>query len=148
MALGLRSIFVVVAFALIGALAPSPARADVRLELGGAYWLDQGGVFTADLALTTAVARSIAVGGRVGGVLTTDPTGGGLPIDLLVRFQVVRPLFIEVLGGPWLLFDRGDTVHGHFAIAIGTSAGSVTFAAELGYLDPDPIFGAKIGFRL
>lgn len=150
MALGSRVALFMLPLILVAAsvAAPRPAHAEARLELGGAYWLDRGGVFDVDLALTTPVARSISVGGRLGAVLTTDPTHGGIPLDLMVRIDVLRPVFFEVLGGPWLLFDSGETVRGHFAVAIGTSAGSVTFAAEVGYLDPAAVFGAKLGFRL
>lgn len=128
--------------------APRPAAADTRFELGGNYWLHQGGAFTAMLALDTPVTRWLAVGGRAGGVLTTDPVRGGVPIDLAVRLHVARPVYLELLGGSWLLFDSGQTVRGHVALAIGTGSSSVNFAVELGYLDPEPIFGAKLGFRL
>jgi hypothetical protein len=129
------------------ALAPKPAEAGARLGLGAHYWLVKAGVFDLDLTLDTMVASSIAVGGRFGFLFTSSPTDLGVPIDLLMRFYITSPIFLEVMGGPWIFFDSGP-LRAHFAVALGIQTGSIAFGPEVGYLEPRAIIGMKLAFRL
>jgi hypothetical protein len=129
---------------------PARAASGVSLRLGGDYLLDGGpGVFSLGLGLETWLGRRgiVSVGGRFGGLITTSPTTGGIPVDVFLRFRFSR-VYLEGVGGPWIFFD-GDTVRGHVAGGFGLIARDVEFGAEIGFLSPDKTqLGVRIGLRI
>lgn len=125
-----------------------PAGAAVELGLGADYWTaPQRGEFQLTLAADTALARHIAVGGRFGALLTSGPSGVGVPIDLRLRVRIQR-LYLEGLVGPWILFDEPDPVRIHVAFGFGLASGGLLFGLEVGYLDPSALVGLRLAFRL
>jgi len=138
-----------VAAALAAALAlPARAASPVSLRLGGDYLLDGGpGVFSFQLGLEKPLGRVVTVGGRFGGLLTTSPTTGGVPIDVFLRFRLSR-IYVEGLGGPWIFF-QGDSLRGHAAVGFGMLARNFEFGGEIGYLSPSRTqLGVRLAFRL
>jgi hypothetical protein len=136
--------------AVLAATVALPARAasPVSLRLGGDYLLDGGpGVFSFQLGLEKPLGRVVSVGGRFGGLLTTSPTTGGVPIDVFLRFRIARA-YLEGVGGPWIFF-QGDTLRGHAAVGFGLLGRDIEFGGELGYLSPGRTqLGARLAFRL
>ena len=136
--------------AVLAAAVALPARgaSPVSLRLGGDYLLDGGpAIFSFQLGLEKPLGRVVAVGGRFGGLLTTSPTTGGVPIDVFLRFRLGRA-YIEGLGGPWIFF-QGDTLRGHAAVGFGLLAREIEFGGEIGYLSSGRTqLGARLGFRL
>jgi len=133
----------VLAFAL-------PARATpLSLRIGADALLNGGpGVFSLGLGLETALGRRVSVGARFGGLITTSPTTGGLPLDVFLRLRVNR-VYFEGVGGPWIFFSNGDTVRGHVAGGLGLLMHDWEFGAEVGYLSPDRTqLGLRVGVRL
>jgi hypothetical protein len=127
---------------------PARAASSVSLRLGADALLNGGpGVFSLGLGVETALARRVVVGGRFGGLLTTSPTSGGVPLDVFLRFRIGRA-YLEGVGGPWIFFT-GDTLRGHGAVGFGLLAQDVEFGAEFGFLSPDRTqLGLRLGFRL
>jgi hypothetical protein len=70
-----------------------------------------------------------------------------VPLDLLLRIRIVSPIFIEVTGGPWIMFNTGDDLRAHFGFGIAIVSGSLSFGPEVSYLEPDPMIGARLAFR-
>lgn len=137
------------AAALAAAIAlPARAASPVSLRLGGDYLLDGGpGLFSFQLGLEKPLGRVVSVGGRFGGLLTTSPTTGGIPLDVFLRFRLGRAYF-EGLGGPWIFFE-GDTLRGHGAVGFGLLARDFEFGGEIGFLSPSRTqLGVRLGFRL
>jgi hypothetical protein len=131
-------------------LLPAAAHAvPLRLDLGVDDWTaGPTAEFNITLAPSVRLARHIRIGGRFGALLTTSPTEGGIPIDLDLRLNFYRNRFyIEGLAGPWLYFS-GDLVHAHAALGFGLLAGRVSFGLEAGYLQPNGVFGVRLGFVL
>jgi hypothetical protein len=142
-----RMLPVVVCAALALAL---PARASpISLRLGADALLNGGpGVFSLGLGLESALGRRVSVGARFGGLITTSPTTGGIPLDVFLRVRVNR-IYVEGVGGPWIFFSNGDTVRGHVAGGLGFLMHDWEFGAEVGYLSPDRTqLGLRIGVRL
>ena len=125
---------------------PEPAEASARLNLGGNYWFTKAGVFDLTLALDTPVVRSFSIGGRAGAAITVDPATAAIPVDFVLRLTV-RQFYFEGLLGPWIFF-KGDALRFHGSFGFGLQRKSFLFGIEVGYLDPEPIIGFKIGFRL
>jgi hypothetical protein len=97
-------------------------------------------------ALDTPIARHLTMGGRFGLVLESDPTRFGVPLDARIRFKL-RRFYLDGLAGAWLFF-KGDE---HFRFHAAGGAGfllsrTVRLGAELGYLDPSLMVGARISF--
>jgi hypothetical protein len=143
-----RAIAVAAVVVLIAAL-PAKAAAPVSLRLGGDYLFDGGpGIFSLQLGLETPLGRTVSVGGRFGGLLTTSPTTGGIPLDVFLRFRLGR-VYLEGVGGPWFFFSGNDTLRGHAAVGFGLLTRNFEFGAEFGYLSPSRTqLGARLGFRL
>jgi len=143
----MRRLLVVAAASAMVAL-PAHAASHVSLRLGGDYLLDGGpGLFLLQLGVDAPLGRVVTVGGRFGGLLTTSPTTGGVPLDVFLRFRLGRA-YLEGLGGPWIFFN-GDTLRGHGAVGFGILARDFEFGGEIGFLSPDRTqLGVRIGFRL
>jgi hypothetical protein len=143
----MRRVLLSAAFALAFAL-PARAASPVSLRLGGDYLLDGGpGIFSLGLGIESALGRRVSVGGRFGGLLTTSPTTGGVPLDVFLRFRFSR-VYLEAVGGPWIFF-QGDTLRGHGAVGFGLLARDLEFGAEIGFLSPDRTqLGLRLGFRI
>ena len=127
-----------------------PARASpLSLRLGADALLNGGpGVFSLGLGVESALGRRVSVGARFGGLITTSPTSGGIPLDVFLRIRVSRA-YIEGVGGPWIIFTGGDTFRGHAAVGLGLVARDLEFGAEIGFVSPDRTqLGARIGIRL
>jgi len=129
--------------------APPPARAAPTLRLGGYYLLDGGpGLFSLTLGVDTRLARAVTVGVRAGGLVTTSPTTGAVPIDVALRLSTGR-VYFEGLAGPWIFFT-GDTLRGHAAFGFGLLARELEFGAEVGWLSgfSRAMIGARLGFHI
>jgi len=133
--------------ALAVLLAPAAGRADVSVGLGANYWIEQGGLFSLDIGVRTALARQLLVGGRFGAFLTTQEKVG-IPLDLTLTIPIAkRRVYIEALGGPWLSFE-GDFVRAHAAFGFGLQSGDLRAGIEAGWLSPAGILGAHLSWRI
>ena len=92
-------------------------------------------------AVDTPLASFLAVGGRFGVLLASAGPRVGVPLDLLLRIRIASPLSIEVTGGPWIMFDSGDSLRAHFGFGVAIHSGSISFGPEVGYLEPDAMIG-------
>lgn len=131
-------------------VAPSRSEAaSLSLGLGAHYWLRSGGVFPFDLSIEQYVARQISVGGRFGVAIATAGGGAvGIPLDILFNVDITRQLYLQLAGGPWIFFGGDASVHAHIAFGFGLKAGIISFGPEVGYLQPNGIFGFKLAFNL
>lgn len=139
---------VLIAAALVCA---SPQRAEAvtaRMSLGANYWFAHQGVFDLSFTAETPLASFISVGGRFGVLLTSEGPKVGIPLDLLVRLHIVSPIYIEVTGGPWIVFNTGDDLRAHFGFGIGLTSGTISFGPEVSYLEPDAMIGVRLAFHL
>jgi hypothetical protein len=137
----------VLALAIGAAAAPGPAEAAAyRLGLGASYWFEESGVFDFTLGVSTRVARHLSVGGRFGAAIITAPSTAAIPLDVVLRADLSRA-YLEVLGGPWILF-KGDALRGHFAMGFGLRSRGISAGVEVGYLDPNAMLGFKLAFAL
>jgi hypothetical protein len=124
--------------------------AEIDLGLGANYWTDPRlGVFDLDLRILEPIAHSLAVGGRLGGLIAAanGTTDFGIPLDIDLHISVNR-IYFDVLGGPWILFGGGTTVRAHAAFGFGLQASSISFGLEVGYLDPGAMIGLRLAFRI
>lgn len=139
---------------LVATLAGSQAFATpVRLNLGADDWVDVTGEFNLTLAVSAPLTRAFSIGGRFGALITSSPTVVGVPLDLDLRLAPRRtPIYAEFLVGPWILFQndayRDNAVRAHVAFGFGYRSRVVELGIEVGYLDPKPIFGLRVGFVL
>ena len=135
---------------ILAAIFAAPAaRAAPTLRLGGDYILDGGpGLFSLTLGLDTPLARSVTLGGRFGGLVTTSPGNAGVPLDVFLRFHSGR-VYFEGEGGPWIFFN-GDTVRGHVGFGFGLISRELEFGAEVGYLSSysRATIGVRLGFHI
>lgn len=131
-------------------LAPTSSRAsaDVRLGLGADYWLDRGAAFNFTLGVDADVVGPISVGARFGALLVTEPNTFAVPADVVLRANLGRNrrVYIEGLAGPWIFFE-GETFRAHGAFGFGIQGRSVSLGLEVGYLQPKPIVGLRLGWR-
>jgi hypothetical protein len=134
--------------AALAVAGPARAASPVSLRLGGDYMLNGGpAIFSLGLGIESLLGRRVSVGGRFGGLLTTSPTTGGVPLDVFLRFRFSRA-YLEGVGGPWFFFT-GDTLRGHGAVGFGLLARDLEFGAEIGFLSPDRTqLGFRLGFRI
>ncbi|MBJ6764888.1 hypothetical protein JGU66_29340 [Myxococcaceae bacterium JPH2] len=133
-------------FTLILALAPGSSEASaVRVGLGADYWIDTSALFSFTLGVEGHVAGPLSVGGRVGAVLVTDGNTVGVPLDVYLRATIDR-VYLEGLAGPWIFFE-GDTFRAHGAFGFGLQGKAASIGVEVGYLDPKPTIGLKLGYR-
>jgi hypothetical protein len=134
--------------ALAVCLAPDRSEAaDFRLTLGGDYQIDNGAFFHLTGAVDFVFVGPLSIGTRFGALLATQPNTLGIPLDLDLRIHPGRtPLYLELLGGPWIFFE-GDTFRAHAAFGFGYQARSVSFGLEVGYLEPKPHIGLRLGWR-
>jgi hypothetical protein len=123
---------------------PCPCSADTRLGLGADYLTDNRGIFQLTLSADTPLARSIAVGGRVGAMLVTGPVVGA-PLDVFLRINLGR-VYVDGLVGPWFFFSGPDSVRLHGGLGFGLrTTRRMSFGMEVGGLSAG---GALIGLRL
>jgi len=129
-------------------LAPARSEAvDFRLALGGDYQIDTGALFHLTGAVDFVFVGPLAIGTRFGVLLATPPNTLGIPLDLNLRFKPRRvPIYLELLGGPWLFFE-GDVFRAHAAFGFGYQGRSIYFGLEVGYLEPKPHIGLRLGWR-
>jgi hypothetical protein len=132
------------------ALFLAPARSDateVRLTLGADYQLETTPFFHVTGAVDFVQLGPFAIGGRFGVLLATQSNTLGIPLDLSLRLTPRRtPLYLEALVGPWL-FLGGDTFRGHGAFGFGFQGRSVSLGLEVGWLEPRPHVGVRLGWR-
>ncbi|HEX8823541.1 MAG TPA: hypothetical protein VF794_26700 [Archangium sp.] len=129
-------------------LAPERSEAaDFRLNLGADYHIDNGAFFSLTGAVDFALVGPLSIGARFGALLATQPNTLGVPLDLSLRIRPGRtPLYLELLGGPWVYFE-GDTFRAHGAFGFGYQARSFSVGLEVGYLEPKPHVGLRLGWR-
>ncbi len=129
-------------------LAPERSEAaDFRLTLGGDYHIDNGAFFSVTGAVDFVFFGPLSVGTRFGALLATQPNTLGIPLDLDLRIRPRRvPLYVELLVGPWIYFE-GDVFRAHGAFGFGYQGRSVSFGLEIGYLEPKPHIGLRLGWR-
>lgn len=126
-------------------LAPKTSHAELRLELGAFGWIDESALFDLTLSGDLHVGRHVEVGLRGGAGLTSGPTAAVIPVDLQLRILVSR-FYIEGDVGPWFII-ADSPVHAHGTVGFGVDIGMFTAGLEIGYLQPEPILGAKVGLR-
>lgn len=128
---------------------PRAEAADVRLGLGGDYQVNRRFLGEVTLTVDGAVARYIRVGGRFGALIASGRPDFGVPLDLEVRALLAgRRVYLEGLFGPWLIFDSDRFIHLHAAVGFGLQSGGLSFGLEVGWLDPSPMLGLRLGFRI
>lgn len=121
---------------------------NVRIGLGADAWFeDHGGLFSLLVGVDTGLAGPLSVGGRFGVALATGPDDVAVPLDLVLRLNFSRA-YVEVLGGPHIFFDSPEHVRGHGAFGFGLKSGALSFGLEAGYLDPAPVIGLRLAYRL
>ncbi|HYH98455.1 hypothetical protein [Hyalangium sp.] len=125
----------------------SSQAANIRLGLGADYWFDEGAAFQFNLGVETHLAGPLHLGGRFGIAFLTEPSTLGIPIDLVLRFDLTRRFYLEGLVGPWIVIDSGETLRAHAAFGFGIRSGALTFGLEVGYASPEPILGVRLGYR-
>ena len=140
------------ALALLLAASPAEARrggaTNVAFGLGADYLIDpEEGEFQATLALETPIVRALTVGARFGALITSDSNDVGVPIDFRLRLRT-SGLYFDGLIGPWLIFDSHDTLRLHGAFGFGVLTGSMSFGAEVGFLDDTGMIGLRLAFSL
>lgn len=141
------------ALALLLAASPAEARpagrgTNVALGLGADYLVDpEEGEFQLTFALETPIVSGLTVGARFGALITSDSNDVGAPIDFRLRLRTQR-LYLDGLIGPWLIFDHGDTLRFHGGFGFGVLAGSMSFGAEVGFLDDSGMIGLRLAFSL
>jgi hypothetical protein len=136
-------------FALAVILAPerSEAKTDFRLTLGGDYQVDNGAFFHLTGAVDFIFVGPLSIGARFGALLATRPNSLGVPLDLDLRFSPGgTPIYLEALLGPWIFFE-GDVLRAHGAFGFGYQGRSISFGLEIGYLEPRPHVGLRVGWR-
>lgn len=137
----------VLALGLWLAPAPSEAATNLRLGLGADYWFVESATFQLNLGVETHLAGPLHIGGRFGALLVTGQGGTlGVPIDLVLRANLARQFYIEGLVGPWIFFE-GNAFRAHGAFGFGIQSGALSFGLELGYLNPEPVIGLRLGYR-
>jgi hypothetical protein len=125
----------------------SEARTDFRLTLGADYLVDNGAFFDLTGAVDFAFVGPLSVGARFGGLLTTQPNSLGIPLDFDLRISPRNtPIYVEALVGPWILFS-GDALRAHAAFGFGFQGRSASVGLEIGYLEPAPHVGLRVGWR-
>lgn len=138
------------ALALTLLLAPRGAEAagtGVRIGLGADAWLrNRGGLFSLLVGVDTRLAGPLSIGGRFGAFLATAPDDVGVPLDLVLRASF-RNAYVEAMAGPHVFF-ADDPVHAHAAFGFGLQNGPLSFGLEVGYLEPEPVLGVRLGYRL
>jgi len=129
-------------------LAPSRSdAADVRLTLGADYQLNTTPFFHVTGAVDFAFIGPVSLGGRFGALLATQPNSLGIPLDLSLRVTPRRtPIYLEALVGPWI-FLEGDTFRAHGAFGFGFQGSSLSLGIEVGWLQPRPHVGLRLGWR-
>ena len=137
------------ALALALLLAPRASEAaNVRLGLGADAWFDGGGgLFSLLVGVDTRLAGPLSIGGRFGATLATGVDDVAVPLDLVLRLNF-RQAYVEALAGPHIFFDSNDHLHGHAAFGFGLTNGPLSFGIEVGYLEPEPVIGLRLGYRI
>ena len=146
--------FLTLALALLLVPGASEARGrrtsgtNVRIGLGADAWFeDHGGLFSLLVGVDTGLAGPLSVGGRFGVALATGPDDVAVPLDLVLRLNF-RSAYVEAMGGPHIFFDSNEHLRGHAAFGFGLQSGALSFGIEAGYLDPAPVLGLRLGYRL
>lgn len=130
-------------------LAPTTSEAaDVRVGLGADYWIDESAAFNFTLGVETRITGPLSVGARFGAALITDGNDVGVPLDIILRANIARNrVYIEGMAGPWLVFGRGDAFRAHAAFGFGLQGQAASIGIEVGYLNPNPIIGLRLGYK-
>jgi hypothetical protein len=130
-------------------LAPTTSEAAaVRVGLGADYWIDESAAFNFTLGVEGRIAGPLSVGARFGAALITDGNDVGIPLDIILRANLARNrVYIEGMAGPWIVFGRGDEFRAHAAFGFGIQGQAASIGIEVGYLDPSPIIGLRLGYK-
>jgi hypothetical protein len=129
-------------------LVSNDAEASVRLGIGGDYWAGNG-IFSVLVGVDTPLARHVVVGGRFGGLITGGGYTFGAPIDVFLRVNMARHrVYLEGMFGPWFLFGGAGPLRLHGAIGFGLQSQTVGLGLELGFLDPAPMGGIRLSFKI
>ena len=127
---------------------PCPCSADTRLGFGADYLTDNHGIFQLTLSADTPLARSIAVGARVGAMLVSGGPVVGAPLDAFMRFYLGR-VYVDGLVGPWIFFSGPGSVRLHGGLGFGLLARRMSFGMEVGGLSAGgALIGARLAFRI
>lgn len=125
-----------------------PAEAGAALGVGADWLTDpKAGEFQLTVAADTHLARNLTLGARFGMMYFGDGQYVGAPIDARLRVRLGR-LYADGLVGPWVVFGGRDTLRFHGAFGFGLATRSLTFGFEVGWVDPTPMVGIRIGFPL
>lgn len=145
----MRRLGLAVLFGLFLTLLPDTSEAGtLRLGVGANYWFAERAYFDGTIGYEANLLPILSVGARGGVLLVTGPARAGFETDLVVRIMPLPSFYIEGLAGPWFLIKNGDAIRAHAAIGLGLQVGPIGFGVEAGYLDPEPIVGARLGLRL
>jgi hypothetical protein len=130
-------------------IAPTTSEAAaVRVGLGADYWIDESAAFNFTLGVEGRIAGPLSVGARFGAALITDGNDVGIPLDIILRANLARNrVYIEGMAGPWIVFGRGDEFRAHAAFGFGIQGQAASIGIEVGYLDPSPIIGLRLGYK-
>jgi hypothetical protein len=122
--------------------------ATVRAGLGADYWVDQSAIFNFTLGVEGRIAGPLSVGARFGAALITDGNDVGVPLDLILRANIANNrVYIEGMAGPWIVFGRGDEFRAHAAFGFGLQGRAASIGIEVGYLEPEPVIGLRLGYK-
>lgn len=152
----MRHLLVVLALASAPALAADPpatpaSDSGISVELGAGadqHWTDpREGLLQVTLAAEMKFGDRATIGGRAGGALMSkrDPLFA-IPTDLVLGVHFTD-LYVELLGGPWILPDRGEVL-AHAAAGVGVETKSMALGVEAGYLEQKPIAGLRFTMKL
>lgn len=129
-------------------LTPTSSEASaVRLGLGADYSVAYDAGFQFTLGVEGKIVGPLSVGARFGATLFTTGNSFGVPLDVYLRATLANnTVYIEGLAGPWVFFE-GDNFRAHGAFGFGLQGKSASIGIEVGYLEPDPVVGLRLGWR-
>ena len=127
--------------------APGSAEAsEVRLGVGADWWQDREAIFQVNLGFEAQVAGPLAMGLRFGGLYMRDSRDFGVPADLIVKLNFEQGFYLEGLAGVWTVVRENHPFNSHFAGGIGVQGKAVSLGVELGVLQGEPIYGARLAY--
>lgn len=131
-------------------LVAAPARAvGLGLDVGAGSWLLEGLQADVHVRVFQPVLEVLSVSLRPGLALTlSEPTARfAVPLDAGLRLTIAI-LYLEALGGLYLIPSSVDPVRAHVAGGLGFRLWKFTIGVEVGYLQPSLHALARVGFTI